>query len=205
MINLGLTGSIGMGKSTTAAMFTRRGVPVFDADYEVHRLYSAGGRGVAEVLRLCPEAEAVNGGIDRNVLASSVRANPQLLPRIEAAIHPLIARARGEFLAHHRRRNTPLVVLDIPLLFEKSGEDLVDYILVVSASAKTQRDRVLARPGMTTERFEHILSLQMPDTQKRKKADFVIETDHGLAHAQSRVDDLIAQLHRRARRNEKHR
>ncbi len=191
MIVLGLTGSIGMGKSTTAAMFAGRGVPVNDADAVVHDLYR--GRAVPLVAEAFPDA-IVDGVVDRGRLAQAVLGDPQALKRLEAIVHPLVREAERAFVAEHRAAGTPLVVLDIPLLFEVGGEDRVDRIAVVTAPFEVQRERVLARPGMTEEKFSAILAKQLPDAEKRARADFVIDTGLGMNCAQAAVDRIIGEL-----------
>jgi len=170
---LGLTGSIGMGKSTVAKMFADEGVPVFDADEAVHRLQGPEG---ALVARIEAEFTGTTGpeGVDRGALAERVLGEPEALRRLEALIHPAVARDREAFLEEHG--SFPLVVLDIPLLFEAGGWAQVDKIVVVSAPSEVQRERVLARPGMTEEKLELILARQLPDSEKRARADFVIST-----------------------------
>ncbi len=170
---LALTGSIGMGKSTTAKIFADEGVPVWDADAAVHRLYSKGGAGVEAVRRLCPEA--IRGGeVDRAALRRWVMQQPGALSRLEQVIHPLVAADREEFI---RSSTAPVLVFDIPLLFEKGSEGEFDAVVVVSAPEEEQRRRVLARPGMDQETLEKILARQMPDAEKRRRADHVIITD----------------------------
>lgn len=188
---LGLTGSIGMGKSTVAAMFAAEGVPVFDADAVVHRLQGPEGALVAEIERHFPGTTGA-AGVDRTALAEAVLGDAPALQRLEALIHPAVAEARARFLAAHA--DAPVVVLDIPLLFEKGGWRDVDRIVVVSAPAETQRARVLARPDMTEARLARILALQMPDAEKRARADFVIETDGPLEETQRRVRAILACL-----------
>jgi dephospho-CoA kinase len=184
---LGLTGSIGMGKSTTAQMFRDLGVPVWDADAAVHRLYVAGGSAVGPVGALCPDA-VVSGAVDRAVLKSWLAADPSRLAQLEAVVHPLVAADRAAFIA---QSDAPLVVLDIPLLLEIGAQ--VDAVLVVSAPPDMQRARVLARAGMTDAQLDLILSRQMPDAEKRARADYVIETiDMDSARAQ--VAGLVAKL-----------
>lgn len=191
-IVLGLTGSIGMGKSTTAAFFRDAGVPVWDADATVHRLYAPGGAAVEPLAHLCPDARKA-GGIDRAALKAWIAANPPALKAIEAIVHPLVAADRANFVARHRAAGTPLVVVDIPLLFETGAEVLCDATLTVSASAAVQRERVLSRPGMTEETFRALLAKQMPDAEKRRRATYVIETT-SLDQTRAAVGALIAEL-----------
>lgn len=191
MIVLGLTGSIGMGKSTVARMFADRGVPVFDADAAVHRLQGKGGRLVAEIEALFPDTTGPDG-VDRTALGEAVLGDTARLKRLEALVHPAVAEERALFLAEHA--DAPLVLLDIPLLFETGGEQRVDKVAVVSAPADVQRVRVLARPGMTVQRFESILARQTPDADKRARADFVIATDRSLGETRAAVDAVIACL-----------
>jgi dephospho-CoA kinase len=169
---LGLTGSIGMGKSTTAGFFMHAGIPVWDADAAVHRLYAPGGAAVAPVAALCPAA-VVDGGIDRAALKDWIANEPGALARLEAVVHPLVAADRAAFLAS---ATSDIVVLDIPLLFEKGSEADMDATLLVTAPPDVQRARVLARPGMTEAQFQMILARQMPDAQKRARATHIIET-----------------------------
>lgn len=169
---LGLTGSIGMGKSTTAALFAAEGLPVWDADAAVHRLYAVGGAAVAPIGALCPQAIRA-GSVSRETLKQHIAANPALLPAIEAVVHPLVAGDRGAFLATSA---ADIVVLDIPLLFEKGSEAEMDATLLVTAPPALQRARVLARPGMTEAQFTLILSRQMPDSEKRARATHIVET-----------------------------
>jgi len=175
VILLGLTGSIGMGKSTVAQFFRDEGVPVYDADAAVHALYAEGGAAVGPVGAAFPTA-IVEGAVDRERLSKLVLNDADALKRLESIVHPLVAAAQMQFLDDARRANAPVVVLDIPLLFEKGGEKRVDVVAVVSAPADVQRARVLGRPGMTVEKFEAILAKQTRDAEKRARADFVIET-----------------------------
>ena len=191
MIVLGLTGSIGMGKSTVAAMFADEGVPVFDADAAVHRLQGPEGALVAEIEAQFPGTTG-SGGVNRGALAERVLGEPEALRRLEALVHPAVAREREAFLAAHR--DSPLVVLDIPLLFEAGGWTGVDRIAVVSAPAEVQRARVLARPGMTAEKFERILARQIPDEEKRARADFVIDTGCPIERTRDSVRRIVACL-----------
>jgi dephospho-CoA kinase len=190
-ITLGLTGSIGMGKSTVARMFADEGVPLFDADAAVHRLQGPQGALVAEIESRFPGTTGP-GGVNRGTLAERVLGEPQALQDLEALVHPAVARERQAFLTAHAQ--APLVVLDIPLLFEKGGWDSVDRVVVVSAPADVQRDRVLARDGMTPARLERILALQMPDADKRARADFVIDTGLSLEETRQAVRRIVACL-----------
>lgn len=188
MIVVGLTGSIGTGKSTTAAMFAARGVPVHDADRAVHALYE--GEAVAAVGRLFPEAIA-DGRVDRAALARRVVGDREALSRLEAVVHPLVRRAEERFLAEARASGARLSVLDIPLLLEGGRERDVDLVAVVSVPEDVQRERVLARPGMTAEKLEGILRRQMPQAEKRRRAHVVIDTSRGLAAAGRAVDAVV--------------
>lgn len=191
MIILGLTGSIGMGKSTTAEMFKELGVPVHDADASVHALYSGAA---APLIEAEFPGTAKDGVVDRKILGSHVIGNPQAMKKLEAIIHPMVAQLRDGFINTAKKNGKELVVLDIPLLFETGGEKNCDYVVVVSASLEEQKRRVMDRPDMTIEKFEKILSSQMPDAEKRKRADFVIDTSRGLDHARLQVKNIIAQL-----------
>ncbi|HEX3882793.1 MAG TPA: dephospho-CoA kinase [Stellaceae bacterium] len=179
MITIGLTGSIGMGKSTAAAMLRRLGPVMFDADAEVHRLLGAGGAAVAAVEREFPGVRGENGGIDRRLLGARVFGQPEALRRLERILHPIVRAAELRFVARGRARQLPLIVLDIPLLFETRADVLCDAILVVSAPAWLQRQRVLRRPGMSPARLASIVRAQMPDREKRRNADFVVKTGLG--------------------------
>ena len=190
-IALGLTGSIGMGKSTVAAMFAAEGVPVFDADAVVHQLQGPGGALVAHIEAEFPDTTS-ELGVDRTLLGEAVFGDAEAFARLEAIVHPAVAAARADFLAANAA--APLVVLDVPLLFEAGGWREVDRIAVVSAPAEVQRARVLARPGMTTERFETILARQLPDSEKRARADFVIPTGGTLEETRAAVRAVIACL-----------
>jgi len=175
---LGLTGSIGMGKSEAAKMFRRLGVPVFDADAAVHRLMAKGGAAVAAIEAAFPGC-VVDGSVDRKALGDRVFGKPDDLRRLEAILHPRVRAARTRFLKQARARRVPLVVFDIPLLYETGGEDQCDAVLVVTAPPFVQRARVMARPGMTAEKFEGILAQQVPDAEKRRRADFIAPTGLG--------------------------
>lgn len=191
MIVLGLTGSIGMGKSTTAKMFADAGVPVHDSDETVHRLYAGAAAPLVE--RTFP-GTVTNGVVDRAALGRQVIGNAQALKKLESIIHPLVRADADAFLARHRAAGAPLAVLDIPLLFETGGRARVDKVVVVSAPAEIQRERVLARPGMSEEKFSQILASQVPDAEKRRQADFIVETGRGLDAAREAVAQIIATL-----------
>ncbi len=191
MFRLGLTGSIGMGKSTTAAMFRDRGVPVHDADAVVHQLYR--GAAVGPIGSAFPGV-VVDGVVDRARLSAKVVGDPAAMKRLEAIVHPLVHAAEAGFLMDAATKGARLVVLDIPLLFETGGVARVDAVAVVSCPAFVQRERVLARPGMSVEKFEAILARQMPDAEKRQRAHFVIETGRGLSDARVQVDGLLRAL-----------
>ncbi|WP_294394062.1 dephospho-CoA kinase [uncultured Sphingomonas sp.] len=194
---IGLTGSIGMGKSTVSAMFRRLGVPVFDADAAVHRLQGPGGALLTAIEALLPGTTGA-AGVDRGRLSQAVLGDKAALARLERLIHPAVARERRAFLRRHRA--CPLVVLDIPLLLEKGGWRQVDTIMVVSAPAWKQRRRVLARPGMNCARLRRIRALQMPDTEKRRRADMVVSTAGSLAATRASVRRIAACLRGRAKR-----
>jgi dephospho-CoA kinase len=189
---LGLTGSIGMGKSATAAMFARHGVPVHDADAAVHALYGAGGAAAAVIGAAFPGTLDPDGAVDRTRLRETVIGAPERLAALEALVHPLAQAAARDFLA--RQAGAPLVLLDIPLLFETGAEARCDRILVVTAPPEVQRARVLARPGMDAATFEAIRAKQLPDAEKRARADFVLDTSLGFAHAEAEVAAIIRQL-----------
>jgi dephospho-CoA kinase len=193
MIIVGLTGSIGMGKSTTAAMFAEAGAPVYDADAEVRRLYGPGGGAVEPVGAAFPGV-VVQGVVDRDRLSKRVLGDPDALARLNGIVWPLMGAARQAFFDRATADKAPLVVLDIPLLFETGGERNVDVTVVATAPADLQRQRVLARPGMTVEKFEAILKAQMPDPDKRAKADFVVDTSNGLDAARQQVAAIILAL-----------
>ncbi|MTE00765.1 dephospho-CoA kinase [Paracoccus sp. YIM 132242] len=191
---LGLTGSIGMGKSTTAQMFRTLGHPVWDADGAVHRLYAPGGAAVGPVATAFPTALR-DGGIDRDALKAAIAGDPAALDRLSAIVHPIVAADREAFVARHA--DAPLVVLDIPLLYENGYQAQMDGVAVVSADADTQRRRVLARPGMTEDLLALILSRQMPDADKRALADWIIPTD-SLDAARQAVDRIVKEIAHRA-------
>ena len=191
MIKVALTGSIGMGKSTVAAMFERAGIPVFDADAEVRRLQGEGGGLVGPIGELFPPS-IKNGRIDREALSRAVIGNPEALAKLESLVHPEVRAARDRFIAVNS--DAPLIVFDIPLLFETGGEASADQVIVVSAPAQVQRRRVLARPGMTPAKLDGILARQMPDANKRERADFVVDTGGSLEETKAQVDAIIACL-----------
>jgi dephospho-CoA kinase len=194
---LGLTGSIAMGKSTAATMLRRLGLSIHDADACVHRLFAKGGRAVAPISRAFPGV-VENGAVDRNKLGARVFGNSSELKKLEAIVHPLVRDERDRFLSLNRRRRARLVVLDVPLLYETRGQGICDEVMVVSAPAFLQRRRALARPDMTAEKLASILARQMPDHQKRKRADVVIATGLGFADTRRRLARYIGRL-RKAR------
>ncbi|WP_217577001.1 dephospho-CoA kinase [Mesorhizobium sp. GbtcB19] len=191
MIVLGLTGSIGMGKSATAKMFAEAGVAVHDSDETVHRLYS--GKAAPLVEAAFPGTTEA-GVVDRVKLGQHVLADPAALKKLEAIVHPLVRADADAFLEKHRAAGAPVAVLDIPLLFETGGRNRVDKVVVVTASPEIQRTRVLARPGMSEEKFLSILAKQVPDAEKRRQADFIIDTGHGFEAAREAVEMIIAEL-----------
>ena len=191
MLILGLTGSIGMGKSTTAKLFAEEGVPVHDADAAVHALYEGAATQLIE--RAFPGTTAA-GKVDRQKLAARVVGNEAAMKELEAIVHPLVRQSEIRFIEQARAEARPVVVLDIPLLFETGGEKRVDKVVVVSAPAAEQRRRVLERPGMTEEKFEGLLAKQVADAEKRRRADFVIDTGRGIDHARAQVRSLLAEI-----------
>jgi len=186
---IGLTGSIGMGKSTTAAMFAEAGIPTWDADAAVHRIYAPGGAAVEPIRAICPEA-IVDGGVDRDRLKDWMMRDPTALKQMEKVVHPLVADDRAHFL---ETTDSPIVLLDMPLLFEIGAADQVDLVVVVSAPPEMQRERVLARGTMSEEQFEAILAKQMPDVMKRANADVIIPTET-LEGARNAVAQVIAHV-----------
>jgi dephospho-CoA kinase len=188
MFILGLTGSLGMGKSTTAGFFAEAGVPVHDADAVVHRLYE--GEAVAAIEAAFPGTTTA-GKVDRIKLAARAVDDPRALRRLEAIVHPLVREAKTRFLAEAEKRGAPVVVLDIPLLLETGGHQKVDAVVVVSAPAETQRQRVLARPGMTADKLDALLARQMADSEKRRHADFVVDTSRGFDAARAQVQEIL--------------
>lgn len=193
MMLIGLTGSIGMGKSTTAELFAKEGVAFYDADAAVHRLYekdAAGSKAIAEVF---PEA-VIDGAVDRPALAHIVLKDPVALAKLEGLIHPLLVSERKSFLEKNAEAGAFAVVLDIPLLFEKGSREDFDYVVTVTAPADVQRQRVLARPGMSEDKFEAILAQQMPDAEKRALSDFIVDTSDSIADAHRQIKEIIAKI-----------
>lgn len=193
-LKIGLTGSIGMGKTTTAQMFAEAGLPVWDADAAVHRLYAAGGAAVPEIARICPEAVGPEG-VDRGALKRRIAEDPAALERIEAVVHPLVAADRARFLAE---AEAPAAVLDIPLLFETGADREMDLTVTVTTDPETQRARVMRRPGMTEEQFAAMAAKQMSDAEKRARADVVIRTDDPDT-ARAGVQDVLRRVEARRR------
>lgn len=193
MKTIGLTGSIGMGKSTASMFLRRLGVPVYEADNEVHKMYAAGGAAVAPIAKAFPTA--IRGGaVDRGMLSEILRQAPTRVRELEAIVHPLARRAQRRFLSNAAMRRCPVAVLDIPLLFETGGDLRCDAVIVVSAPAFLQRQRVLRRSGMTPAKFELLLGRQMPDAEKRRRADFVIETNRGFRATFAELRKILARL-----------
>jgi dephospho-CoA kinase len=191
MFVLGLTGSIGMGKTTTARLFAEEGVPVHDADAAVHALYR--GEAAAPIEAAFP-GTTVNGVVDREKLSRRVVGDPAALKELEAIVHPLVREAERKFLADAEKRGAAVAVLDVPLLFETGAEARVDEVVVVSAPAEVQRARVMDRPGMTREKFETLLAKQMPDAEKRRRADFVVDSGRGIEPARQQVRDILKKV-----------
>ena len=182
-----------MGKSETSRMFRDLGVPVFDADNAVHELYAKGGAAVEPLGKLFPDA-VVDGAVNRDLLGKNVLGNEDAMKQLEAIVHPLVREMRAHFLQSAREDGHKLVVLDIPLLFETGYEDELDAVVVVSAPYEIQRERVLKRPGMTEEKFQAILARQVPDSEKREKADFIVDSSQGLEHAAEQVRQIVREL-----------
>jgi dephospho-CoA kinase len=193
MIVVGLTGSIGMGKSNAARVLRFLGVPVYDADAEVHKLYAKGGAAVAPIARVFPFAVR-EGAVDRSKLSELLRADPGAVARLEKIVHPLVRRIQERFIRSLRLRRVPVAVLDIPLLFETGGERRCDAVIVVSAPAYLQRQRVLRRPGMSDAKLDLLLGRQMPDAEKRRRADFVINTNRGYRETLLALRRILVQL-----------
>jgi dephospho-CoA kinase len=195
VIVVGLTGSIGMGKSTTSAMFRDEGVPVYDADAAVHEIYAPGGAAVGPIEAAFPGVTGP-GGVDRALLSARVVGKPEELKRLESIVHPLIGQSRAAFFEDAVANGADIVVLDIPLLFETGGEKAVDAVVVVTAPADVQRSRVLGREGMDEAKLDAILARQMADAEKCARAHFVVDTSQGLDHARAQVCDILATLRR---------
>jgi len=193
VITVGLTGSIGMGKSTTAAMFAEEGAPVYDADAEVHKLQGKGGAAVAAIEAAFPGV-VKDGAVDRGLLGERVFGHPEKLAQLNGIIYPLLGASRAAFDAMVKARGCDIVVHDIPMLFETGGERRMDAVVVVSAPEHVQRERVLARPGYSVERLDAILARQMHDAEKRARAHFVVDTGQGFEHARAQVRDIMAKL-----------
>jgi len=190
MIILGLTGSIGMGKSTTAKLFAEAGIPVYDADATVHRLYEGEA---APAIEAAFPGTTVDGKVDRARLSARVVHDPAAMKQLEAIVHPMLGASRQKFFEDAERSGAPVVVVDVPLLFETGGEKRVDAVVVVTTSPENQRERVLARGTMDGEKLDAILARQLPDAEKRKRADFVVDTSHGLDPVRERIRDILAQ------------
>jgi len=190
MIILGLTGSIGMGKSSTAKLFAEAGVPVYDADAAVHRLYE--GEAVPSIEAAFPGTTA-DGKVDRNRLSAQVVHDPSAIKRLEQIVHPMLGASRQKFLHDAEQSGAPVAVVDVPLLFETGGEKRVDAVVVVTTTPEIQRQRILARDNMTGEKLDAILARQLPDAEKRKRADFVVDTSHGLDPVRARIRDILDQ------------
>jgi dephospho-CoA kinase len=192
---IGLTGSIGMGKSTTAAMFREAGIPVYDADAEVHKAYDVGGAAVEPVGAAFPGV-VKDGKVDREELRKRVLGNPEALKVLNGIVHPIVGRARAAVFEEAEKAGADMVILDVPLIFETGGEKNMHKVIVVSAPAEMQRTRVLAREGMTPERLDAILAQQTPDAEKRARADYVVDTGNGLDVARAQVTKIIEDLRR---------
>jgi dephospho-CoA kinase len=188
MVILGLTGSIGMGKSTTAKLFAEAGVPVYDADAAVHLLYEGEA---APAIEAAFPGTTVGGKVDRNKLSARVVHDPAAIKRLEQIVHPMLGASRQKFLHEAERSGAPVAVVDVPLLLETGGEKRVDAVVVVTTTPEIQRQRILARPNMTGEKLDAILARQMPDAEKRKRAHFVVDTSHGLDPVRKRIRDIL--------------
>jgi dephospho-CoA kinase len=197
MIILGLTGSIGMGKSTTAKLFAEAGAPVYDADAAVHRLYE--GEAASAIEAGFP-GTTVDGKVDRARLSAQVVHDPAAMRRLEGIVHPMLGASRQKFLDDAERSGAPVVVVDVPLLYETGGEKRVDAVVVVTTSPEVQRRRILARDNMTREKLDAILARQLPDPEKRKRADFVVDTSHGMDPVRARIRDILDQAANMPRR-----
>lgn len=190
MIVLGLTGSIGMGKSTTATLFAEAGVPVYDADAAVHRLYESEA---APAIEAAFPGTTAQGKVDRNKLSARVVHDSAAMRKLEEIVHPMLGASRQKFLSDAERSGAPVAVVDVPLLFETGGEKRVDAVVVVTTTAELQRERILTRSNMTEEKLAALLARQMPDAEKRKRAHFVVDTSHGLDPVRARIKDILAE------------
>jgi dephospho-CoA kinase len=197
MLILGLTGSIGMGKSTTAKLFTEAGVPVYDADATVHRIYEGEA---APAIEAAFPGTTVNGKVDRARLSERVMHDPAAIRRLEQIVHPMLRSHHQKFLEEAEKSGAPVAVIDVPLLYETGGETRVDAVVVATTSPEVQRERILARENMTGEKLDAILARQLPDAEKRKRADFVVDTSHGLDPVRSRIRDILDQVVKMPRR-----
>jgi dephospho-CoA kinase len=195
---IGLTGSIGMGKTETAKLFAKLGIPVYDSDAAVHRLYERGGAAVEKIAAAFP-GSVREGRVDREALSRQLRANEAGFKMLEAIVHPLVAAEQRKFMEQAEKDGAEIVVQDIPLLFETGGHARMDAVVVVSAPKHIQRERVLERPGMTEEKLDQILSRQMPDEEKRAKAHYIVETDKGIDHAFEQVKKIVEELRAKRR------
>jgi dephospho-CoA kinase len=197
MIILGLTGSIGMGKSTTAKLFEEAGVPVYDADASVHRLYEGEA---APAIEAAFPGTTVDGKVDRTRLSAKVVHDPAAIKQLEQIVHPMLGASRQKFLDDAEQSGAPVAVVDVPLLFETGGEKRVDAVVVVTTTPEIQRERILARDNMTGDKLDAILARQLPDAEKRKRADFVVDTSHGLDPVRTRIRDILAEAAKMPRR-----
>jgi dephospho-CoA kinase len=197
MLILGLTGSIGMGKSTTAKLFAEAGVPIYDADAAVHKIYE--GEAAPAIEAAFPGTTA-DGKVDRAKLSAQVVHNPAAMKQLEQIVHPMLGASRQKFLDDAERSGAPVALVDVPLLFETGGEKRVDAVVVVTTTPENQRERILARGTMTNEAFEAILARQLPDAEKRKRADFVVDTSHGLDPVRAAIRDILAEVVKMPRR-----
>jgi dephospho-CoA kinase len=197
MIILGLTGSIGMGKSTTAKLFAEAGVPVYDADANVHRIDEGEA---APAIEAAFPGTTVDGKVDRNKLSAQVVHNPAAMKQLEQIVHPMLGASRQKFLTEAEQSGAPVAVVDVPLLFETGGEKRVDAVVVVTTTAEVQRERILARDNMTVEKLNAILARQLPDAEKRKRADFVVDTSDGLDPVRLRIRDILREAAKMPRR-----
>src|ERR1700692_4152629 len=192
MLIVGLTGSIGMGKSTTAKLFAEAGVPVYDADAAVHELYE--GEAAAAAIEAAFPGTTANGKVDRALLSARVVHDPAAMKQLEQIVHPMLGASRQKFLDDAERSGAPVAVVDVPLLFETGGEERVDALVVVTTTPEIQRQRILTRDNMTSEKLDAILARQLPDAEKRRRADFVVDTSHGLDPVRTRIRDILTEV-----------